>query len=318
MALIPSNLIWVEKYRPNKIQDCILSEENTRFFQGIVTTKSMPNLLLHGSAGIGKTTIAQVLCEELGYTTMMLNSSDERGIDVLRTKMRSFASAQSFDGSKKAIILDEADNLTNDAQAALRGFIEDFSSNCAFILTCNHKNRLIDAIHSRCSSVNFQIPKSEMPGVLKKLIARIKYILEQESVICEKDEYLFQLLKNNYPDFRKTINELQRFAINHNNHITEGVLTKFANTNFSELFIAMRRKEFEAVRSWVIQNIEVDVQGLYGQFVKELKSQVEVASYVQSIPLIYDYQYKAMTCAPELGLLACLIELMVSLEWKAV
>ncbi len=309
------HFLWVEKYRPNVVADCILPLHIKSTFQEIVNKGQIPNLLLCGGPGMGKTTIAKAMCNELDCSYMLLNSSDERGIDVLRTKMKTYASAKSLDGSRKVLILDEADHLTPDAQAAMRGFMEDFAINCSFILTCNYKNRIIDAIHSRCSTVEFSIQKTDKEQVIKDVYRRISFILNSEKVTF-KPEVVGQVILNFFPDFRKTINELQKFASN-NKEINEGVLRQFRDANLTSLFKSMKDKNFTQVREWVVNNSDADQQALYRKIYDSIGEHIAKQSVPQSVICLADYQYKAnFSVDPEICLLACLTELMVNLIWN--
>lgn len=309
------HFLWVEKYRPVCIADCILPDSIKQVFHGIVSSKKIPNLLLAGGPGQGKTTIAKALCHELDTRFLMINSSDERGIDVLRTSVKSFASALSLDGRPKVVIFDEADHLTPDAQAALRGIIEEFANNCSFIFTCNYKNRIIEALHSRCASVDFKVAKEEKSKLIEAAYTRLVYILNEEKVKFEP-KVLGQLVVQFFPDYRKTLNELQKYS-RINNEINEGILAQVTDLDLTTLFKSLKEKNFSKVREWVVNNIDNDPAKIYRKIYDNLKGKMQSESVPQAILCIADYQYKSsMSADPEICLLACLIQLMVDCQWK--
>lgn len=283
-------------------------------FQGIVDSGEVPNLLLAGGAGSGKTTVAKAICNELDLDYIFINASRERGIDEVRGKIMSFASALSFDGKRKVIILDEADQLTPDAQLALRASIEEFANNCSFILTCNFKNKLIDPLHSRCAVKEFRIPREEKQELIAQIYKRITQILELEQVKFD-GKVLASIVVKYYPDFRRTLNELQGFS-NVNGEINEGVLAFAGELNTNKLYKALKEKSFNAVREWVVENIDNDPPRVYRKIYDGLKEHLKQPSIPQAIILIADYQYKsAFVADPEINLLACLIEIMVNCEF---
>ena len=238
--------LWCEKFRPKKVSDCILPDRIKKVFQEYVNTKNIPNLMLTGTAGVGKTTVALAMCEEIGLNYLFINSSDERGIDTLRTKIRNYASTVSLVGGRKVIILDEADYITPEAQAALRGAIEEFSANCTFILTCNFKSRLIEAIHSRCSVIDFALQADEKPRMAAAFFNRIAEILVSEGIQFEKN-VLVEITKKYFPDYRRTLNELQRYSTS--GQIDAGVLAQVTSVrNIQDLVKYLKDKNFAEMR----------------------------------------------------------------------
>lgn len=308
------HVLWVEKYRPLKVADCILTKALKSTFRGIVSSGEVPNLLLVGGAGSGKTTIARAICNELDLDYIFINASRERGIDEVRVKIASYAPALSFEGKRKVVILDEADHLTPDAQLALRASMEEYAKNCSFILTCNFKNKIIEPIHSRCSVKDFRIPKEEKQDVITQVYKRITQILNLEEVKFDS-KVLGSIVVKYYPDFRRTLNELQGFS-KINGEINEGVLSFAGELNINRLYKALKDKKFPEVREWVIENIDNDPPRLYRKIYDGLKDHMQPTSIPQAIILIADYQYKsAFVADPEINLLACLIEIMVNCEF---
>lgn len=306
--------LWVEKYRPKTIDDCILPVDIQKVFKEIVSSRTLPNLLLSGSAGTGKTTVARALCQELDYTYMFINASEESGIDVLRTKIRHFASTVSLNGGNKVVILDEADNLTVATQSALRSFIEEFSSNCRFILTCNFKNRLIEPLHSRLVNVDFIIRSGEKKDIAKKVLIRLAHILSSEKVKYDKDVIL-GLVKKYFPDFRKMINELQRFSIS--GEISKDVLTDLNQSRMDDLVKSMKDRKFMDVRKWVVENIDNDPSRLYRMLYDHFYDSLKPESIPASILILHDYQYKSGFVADrEINILSCLVEIMSQCQFK--
>ena len=309
----PEQFLWVEKYRPHTIKDCILPEEVKTTFQQFIAKKEIPNLLLTGGAGTGKTSLARALCEELDCDYIIINGSDEgRQIDTLRTKIRSFASAVSFEGKTKVVILDEADYLNRESvQPALRAFIETFSSNCRFIFTCNYINRIITPLHSRTTVVDFKIAPSDRPKLAAKFLERMAYILDNEGIEYS-EKVLAELLMKYFPDYRRVINELQRYSVA--GKIDEGVLSNFQEINAKQLIEALRDKDWKQMRQWVSNNVDTDPQGIFRQIYDILIP--EIKSIPQLVLLIADYQYKAAFVADqEINLTACLTEIMASVEF---
>jgi len=307
--------LWVEKYRPRKIDSCILSKELKSFFKTIIKKGDIQNMLLSGLAGTGKTTVAKALCEELNTDYIIVNGSEESGIDVLRTKIKQFASTVSFTGNTKVVILDEADYLNpNSTQPALRGFIEEFSNNCRFIFTCNFKNRIIQPLHSRCTSVDFKIPKDEKPKIAASFFKRVLDILAEENIPFN-EKVVAKVVEKHFPDYRRTLNELQRYS--HSGNIDEGILTNLVEVNTNELVQSLKEKDWKRMRMWVVNNLDNDSQTLFRMIFDTL---MPLTNQVPQLVLtIADYQYKAAFVSDqEINLVACLTELMagVSLNEK--
>jgi len=310
-----NNTLWVEKYRPTKIEDCILPDEIKTTFQSIVDSGEIPNLLLTGSPGIGKTTVAKALCNQLDCDWLMINGSDEgRMIDTLRTTVVNYASTVSLSGGKKVIVIDEADYMNKDSvQPALRGVIEEFSKNCRFIFTCNFKNRIIPALHSRCSVVDFVISKNDKPVLGMEMLTNVKRILNKEEVEYE-ESVLVQLILKYFPDFRRVINELQKYSLN--GIIDEDILKQSSDENFNELFVALKGKDFSGMRKWVAQNIDNDHVRLYRQIYDTLNNRFEKKSIPQAVLTIANYSYmSAFVADQEVNMVACLTEIMMDCEF---
>lgn len=310
----PQQFLWVEKYRPMHIQDCILPESVKKQFQQFIAKGEVPNLLLSGTAGTGKTTIARALCNELNCDYIVINGSDEgRQIDTLRTKIKQFASAVSFEGKTKVVILDEADYMNRDSvQPALRGFIEHFAENCRFIFTCNYSNRLIDPLHSRTTVIDFKLAPSDRPVLASKFLKRMEYILTNEGVEYNQ-RVLAELLNKHFPDYRRVINELQRYSVGGN--IDEGILSNFQEVNAKALLEGLREKDWRKMRQWVANNVDTDPQAIFRQIYDILLP--EVKSPARLVLDIADYQYKAAFVADqEINLTACLTQIMVDSEFK--
>ena len=310
-----NDILWVEKYRPKLVDQCVLPDNTQKVFSEIVEKGEIPNLLLTGSPGIGKTTIAKALCNQLECDWLMINGSDEgRMIDTLRTTITNFASTVSLSGGKKVLIIDEADYMNPESvQPAMRGSIEQFAKNCRFIFTCNFKNRIIPALHSRCSVVDFKIKKDDKPLLAQKFLSIATGILEKESVKYKPD-VIAQLIMKHFPDFRRVLNELQKHAVG--GTIDEDILTQASEENLKELFVALKKKDFNTMRKWVAENIDNDHVRLYRQIYDSLYSKFAKPSIPQAVLTIAEYSYKAAFVADqEVNMVACLTELMMECEF---
>ena len=307
--------LWVEQYRPKTVDDCILPQTLKNTFKEFVANGNVPNIILSGGPGVGKTTIAKAVLEELGATYMMINGSEESGIDILRTKIKNFASTVSLEGGRKYLILDEADYLNpQSTQPALRGFMEEFHNNCGFILTCNYKNRLIPPLHSRCSVVDFNIPKSEIPNLAMEFMKRVEFILQSENVEYDK-KVLIEVIQRHFPDWRRILNELQRYSVS--GRIDAGILTDIAEINIKELMNYMKKKEFTNVRKWVVNNLDMDAVRLYRSIYDSLYNFLDPTSIPHVVVILAEYQYKAAFVADqEINTLACLTEIMARAKFK--
>jgi DNA polymerase III delta prime subunit len=309
-----SHILWVEKYRPKTIEDCILPDGIKATFQEYVNRKEIPNLLLAGSAGVGKTTIAKALCEEVGCDYIMINGSDESGIDVLRNKIKNYASSMSLSGGRKVVIIDEADYLNpNSTQPALRGAIEEFSSNCSFIFTCNFKNRIIDPIHSRCTVIDFKINGSKQK-MAAGFFKRVEWILEQEGVTYDK-QVVAAVITKHFPDNRRVLNELQRYSVS--GTIDKGILASVSDVQMSELVSSIMNKDFTSCRKWTTNNLDNDITRIFRNIYDSLYEKLKPNSVPQMVLILAKYQYQSAFVADhEINLIACLTELMVECEFK--
>jgi DNA polymerase III delta prime subunit len=312
-----SNFLWVEKYRPSTIEDCILPLALKKTFDEIVTGGKMINLLLSGTAGTGKTTVAKALCNELGLDWIIINGSEESGIDTLRNKIRQFASSISLDGGDKpkVVILDEADYLNaSSTQVALRGFIEEFANNCRFVLTCNFKNRIIEPLHSRCSVIEFNTSKKDLASLAGKFHKRLKFILDSEKIKYD-DKVLAELIIRYAPDWRRTINECQRYSVS--GEIPSAILVGMSDQNIASLAKYLKEKDFKSMRSWVSQNTDVDSSVVFRAIYDSSFELAAAGSIPQIVLILADYQFKnAFVADKELNMVACLTELMANTEWK--
>ena len=313
-----SEYLWVEKYRPKKIRDCILPEDTKKTFTEFLKQKEIPNLLLSGTAGTGKTTVARALCEELGADYIIINGSDEgRQIDTLRNKIKNFASTVSLTESSahKVVIVDEADYMNADSvQPALRNFIETFHSNCRFIFTCNYKSKILPALHSRCTVIDFAIKNGQKVKTAQALLKRLGKILEQEEVKYD-NKVLAELIQKHYPDFRRTINELQRYSVR--GEIDSGILFSLSEANTKELIKILKEKRFNDMRKWVINNLDKEPSSLFSTIYNLLYTNLEGNSVPQAVLVIAGYQYKsAFVADQEINMVACLTEIMANCKFK--
>ena len=310
------SLLWVERYRPLTISECILSDSIKGTLSDLTKEGKVPNLLLSGSAGVGKTTVARALCEQTNSDYIIINGSDEgRMIDTLRTKMTQFCSTISLSGSsRKVVIIDEADYSNPDSvQPAMRGFIEKFADNCSFIFTCNYKNRIIEPIHSRCAVVDFVLSKDEKPEIASKFMERCEHILNSENIEHDK-RVVAELINKHFPDFRRVINELQRYSSSGN--IDSGILANIGELNLDQLISSLREKNFQNMRKWVATNVDNDPATVYRKIYDKLYEVLEKSSIPQAVLIIASYQYKsAFVADQEINLVACLIELMAECEF---
>ena len=313
-----SDYLWVEKYRPRKIEDCILSQDIKETFSQFLSQKEIPNLLLSGTAGTGKTTVARALCEELGADYIIINGSDEgRQIDTLRHKIKNFASTVSLteQSNHKVVIIDEADYMNADSvQPALRNFIETFYNNCRFIFTCNYKNKIIPALHSRCTVIDFTIKNGQKVKTAKSFMERMSVLLKSEHIEFDK-KVLAELIQKYYPDFRRTINELQRYSVR--GKIDSGILFSLSEANNKELVKTLKAKKFNDMRKWVVNNIDKEPTSLFRGIYDILYEALDSKSVPQAILIIAGYQYKAAFVADqEINMVACLTEIMASCKFK--
>ena len=303
------NFLWVEKYRPETIDDCVLPNHLKDTFKEFVKNKSIPNIILCGSAGVGKTTVAKAMLNEIGATYMMINGSEESGIDVLRTKIKNFASTVSLEGGRKYIILDP-----QSTQPALRGFMEEFHKNCGFILTCNYKNRLIEPLHSRCSGIDFTINNGEKIKLAETFFVKIKDILDGEGIKYEP-KAVAELINKHFPDWRRVLNELQRYSAT--GQIDAGVLVNISEKNIGELMHALKGKEFTNVRKWIVANLDNDHTRIYRRIYDSLYDHLDPNTIPHAVVILGDYQYKsAFVADQEINMLACLTEIMGVVKFR--
>ena len=307
--------LWCEQYRPKDVESCILPKNLKDTFSEFVQSGQVPNLILSGGSGVGKTTIAKAMIDELDATYMMINGSEESGIDVLRTKIKNFASTVSLHGGRKYLILDEADYLNpQSTQPALRGFMEEFHKNCGFIFTCNYKNRLIEPLHSRCSMVDFVIPNSEKPKLASQFFERIEDILNEQNIKYDK-RVIAEVINKHFPDWRRILNELQRYSVS--GVIDAGILVNIAEINIKELMVSMKNKEFTNVRKWVVNNLDNYSVRLLRRIYDNLYDYVEGSSIPHVVVVLGEYQYKAAFVADqEINMLACMTEIMARAKFK--
>lgn len=307
--------LWVEKYRPKKIEECILPKQLKDTFQKIVDSGELPNLMFAGTAGLGKTTVARALCEQLGIDYIIINGSEEGNIDTLRTKIRQFASTVSLAGGYKCVILDEADYLNpQSTQPALRGFIEEFANNCRFILTCNFKNRIIEPLHSRCGVIDFKFDKKVLAQLCGQFMGRLKDILVKEDIKFE-EPVLAELIMKHAPDWRRVLNEAQRYSVS--GAIDEGILVLLTDKSINDLMTALKGKNFKSMREWVVNNIDTEPQVIFRKVYDALSENLKPQSIPQVIIILADYQYKnAFVADHELNVVACMTEIMANAEFK--
>ena len=310
-----NEFLWVEKYRPSTINDTILPDNIKNTFKEIVAGGELHNMLLTGTPGTGKTTIARALCQELDLDYLLVNGSEESGIDTLRTKIKHFASSVSLSGGYKVVILDEADYLNpQSTQPALRAFIEEFSANCRFILTCNFKNRIIEPLHSRCSIIEFNLAKKDMPPLLAQFMNRCEDILTKENISFEKN-VLAELIMKYMPDWRRVINELQRYSVSGN--IDSGILVNLSDVSIDKLINHLKLKNFRGMRQWVADNMDSEPAALFRKIYDNMNDNIDPQSIPQTVLILADYQYKNSFVADhELNLVACLTEIMAGVKFK--
>ena len=307
------HILWVEKYRPKKIQDCILPDALKNTFQEFVNKKEIPNLLLAGTAGVGKTTVARAMCEEVGCDYIVINGSDDRGIAVMQNQVKNYATSMSLTGGRKVVILDEADNLTPDAQKSLRGMMEEVSINCSFIFTCNFKNKILDAIHSRCTVIDVK-PNGSKAKMASQFFQRVCKILEQEGITYDRDVVAAVITKH-FPDNRRILNELQRYSAG--GTIDKGFLASTTDVQLGELGKALASKDFASARKWVTNNLDNDPARIFRTLYDSLQDKMKPGSVPQMVLILAKYQYQAAFVADqEINFMACLTEIMVECEFK--
>lgn len=309
-----SDFLWVEKYRPQVIADIVLPEKLKKTFESIVKSGELPNMLFTGTAGTGKTTVAKALCKSLNSDYIIINGSEEGNIDTLRTKIKQFASTVSLQGGFKVVILDEADYLNPQSfQPALRGFIEEFSKNCRFILTCNFKNRIIEPLHSRCGVYEFNTAKSELAVLASEFMKKFINILNKEQITYEK-KVVVELIMKYAPDWRRVINETQRYSIS--GTLDLNILSVLGSDVYSDLFLYLKNKDFKKMRSWVVNNIDTDASAIFRGIYDKMYDCVSPQSIPQLVLILADYQYKqAFVSDQELNIVACMTEIMSNVEF---
>jgi DNA polymerase III delta prime subunit len=307
--------LWVEKYRPHTIADCILPDEYKSTFQSYVDRKEIPHLLLCGGPGTGKTTVARALCDEIGCDYLMINGSDESGIDTFRVKIKNYASSMSMTGGKKVIIIDEADYLNpNSTQPAMRAAMEEFAHNCTFIMTCNFKNRLIEPLHSRCAVIEFKLRKDDKPKMAVAFMKRAAEILATEKVPYDK-AVLAEVVKKHFPDYRRVLNELQRYSVS--GKIDAGILSSIADVSINELVASLKEQNFGAMRKWVADFGGDDPARIYRKIYDSLYDIMDKSTIPNAVVILARYQYQAAFVADqELNLTACLTEMMVECKFN--
>ena len=308
-----NDFLWVEKYRPQTISDCILPDALKKTFQEIINNKELPNMLFSGTAGLGKTTVAKALCNQLGLDFILINGSEEGNIDTLRGKIKQFASSVSLQGGYKVVILDEADYLNpQSTQPALRGFIEEFSNNCRFILTCNFKNRIIEPLHSRCGVYEFNTTKKDMVALCESMLSRTSFILKEENVQYNVKDIAPVIMKH-APDWRRVLNELQRASVS---GTYVGLSSSSTGSSIDELVKLLKDKDFKKMRTWVVNNMDMDATAIFRSLYDQSTTYIKPQSIPQLVLILADYQYKhAFVADHELNVVACLTEIMANVEF---
>ena len=310
-----SDFLWVEQYRPQTIDECILPTDIKATFQSFVDRGEISNLLLAGPPGCGKTTVARALCEQMDADYMFINGSEESGIDTLRTKIKNFASTVSLSGGKKVVILDEADYLNpQSTQPAMRGFIEEFHKNCRFILTCNFKNRLIEPLHSRFSTIDFKIANKDRPVLASKLFAKVGIILKEQAIPFD-EAVVAELINKHFPDYRRILNELQRYSVS--GKIDTGILANISDDNLNKLISLLKEKDFTNMRKWVVNNLDNDPVVVFRRIYDTMYENLESETIPHAVLILADYSYKsAFVADQEINLVACLTEIMSQCKFK--
>jgi len=312
-----TDFLWCERWRPRKIEDCILPEGIKKTFQDFLNSGELPNLLLCGPAGVGKTTVAKALCNELGVDCYVINGSDEgRFLDTVRNNAKNFASTVSLssDAKHKVVIIDEADNTGNDVQLLLRAFIEEFAGNCRFIFTCNYKNKIIEPLHSRCAVVEFAITNKDRPKIASRFFKRVCEILAKENIKYD-DKVIVELVNKHFPDWRRVINECQRYSVS--GEIDSGILASFSDVAVNDLIKHLKDKNFSEVRKWVVANLDNDSSVILRRVYDSCYTHLSPQTIPAAVLIIAKYQYQiAFVADQEINILAALIEIMVECEFQ--
>jgi DNA polymerase III delta prime subunit len=311
-----TDFLFTEKYRPVSVSDCILPQSIKKTFTEFVEQKEIPNLILSGGQGSGKTSSIIAICHDIGADYYLINGSDEgRFIDTVRTQVKNFASTMSLtsEANHKVIIIDEMDNTTQDVQLALRGNIEQYQNNCRFVFTCNYINKIISPIHSRCSVIDFTVPTKEKPALALKFFERLKHILNTENIKYD-EKVLIELINKYFFDWRRLLNEVQRYSIS--GKIDSGILSEISNSNIKELMTFLKNKEYSNVQKWIVSNMDKDSNSIMRQFYEESKRFLELPSIPEMVMILAKYMYQSSFCADqEINLLACFTEIMMSCEF---